>query len=188
MTDSMNSLTPRSPWLLAIDPGEDGSAAFFKGTDLLRIVPFKFTPNWEAVLYQMCAVNMPEVCIIEHVHAFPGQGVTSVFNFGMAFGACQAPVKIAGIPIEYVQPQAWTQTLGLPPRREFTDKAKRRAARRKDQEFLARHLYPAELKDWKATKHGDVFASLLIGYAAQVEHLPVSERGVHPVGYAVTSR
>lgn len=51
-------------------------------------------------------------CLVEKVHAMPGQGVTSMFTFGMGYGALRMAVLACGIPFEGVTPQAWMKGLG----------------------------------------------------------------------------
>jgi crossover junction endodeoxyribonuclease RuvC len=44
---------------------------------------------------------------IEQVSAMPGQGVSSTFRFGEAFGALQAVMACSAIPLTYVTPAVW---------------------------------------------------------------------------------
>ncbi len=44
---------------------------------------------------------------IEHVHSMPGQGVSSMFKFGMNYGMLRAFLIAAGIPFEKVSPGVW---------------------------------------------------------------------------------
>ena len=43
----------------------------------------------------------------------PGQGVASMFNFGMGYGIIQGVVSALGIPYELVTPQSWKKRAGL---------------------------------------------------------------------------
>lgn len=52
-------------------------------------------------------------CYIEKVSAMPGQGVASMFNFGMGYGIIQGVVSALGIPYELVTPQSWKKRAGL---------------------------------------------------------------------------
>jgi crossover junction endodeoxyribonuclease RuvC len=61
-----------------------------------------FSFHWEDV----------EVCL-EKVHAMPGQGVTSMFNFGMGYGVIQGVVASLGFPMRLVPPQTWKKTHNL---------------------------------------------------------------------------
>ena len=53
---------------------------------------------------------------IEKVHAMPGQGVTSMFNFGMGYGLLRMALAANQIPYQLVTPQAWKKKVlaGLP--------------------------------------------------------------------------
>lgn len=67
---------------------------------------------WDLV-YDLRHINDGEVeACIEKVHAMPGQGVTSMFNFGMSYGALRMAVIASGIPFRDVTPQMWQKALG----------------------------------------------------------------------------
>ena len=51
--------------------------------------------------------------IIEAVHSMPGQGVSSSFKFGMAYGAAIAIVERFNCTWHLVTPQRWKKTLQL---------------------------------------------------------------------------
>lgn len=51
--------------------------------------------------------------IVERVSAMPGQGVSSSFTFGMAFGSLLSILQARHIRIELVTAAAWKQALGL---------------------------------------------------------------------------
>lgn len=46
-------------------------------------------------------------CVVEHVGAMPGQGVTSCFSFGQNFGFILGLLTAFRIPYELVRPQKW---------------------------------------------------------------------------------
>lgn len=52
--------------------------------------------------------------VVEHVHAFPGQGVSSMFRFGTAFGQILGVLQALGIPYELVEPAKWKRAMRLP--------------------------------------------------------------------------
>lgn len=52
-------------------------------------------------------------CVIEKVGAMPGQGVTSMFSFGMAYGSAVAIVQALQYRHEFVTPQAWKKNMAL---------------------------------------------------------------------------
>ena len=45
--------------------------------------------------------------VVEKVNAMPGQGVTSMFNFGQTFGAIKGICAALGLPIFFVTPSKW---------------------------------------------------------------------------------
>ncbi len=51
--------------------------------------------------------------VIEKVGAMPGQGVTSMFNFGMGFGVIQGVVAARELPFVLVTPQKWKKAASL---------------------------------------------------------------------------
>ena len=55
----------------------------------------------------------PHKVVIEKVHAMPGQGVTSMFNFGFSFGAVCTLAATYGDETVFVQPGAWKKHFGL---------------------------------------------------------------------------
>lgn len=57
--------------------------------------------------------GLPDQVAIEHVHAMPKQGVTSMFRFGHAFGAVLGVVAALGLPVAEIRPQVWRRAAGL---------------------------------------------------------------------------
>ena len=51
--------------------------------------------------------------IIEQVSAMPGQGVTSMFNFGQSFGILKGICSAMQIPMYFVRPAKWKKYFGL---------------------------------------------------------------------------
>lgn len=63
--------------------------------------------------------------VIERVQAFPGQGRSSCFNFGVSFGSLLALVQARYLPIELVTPAVWKRAMGLSSdKRASLDKAR----------------------------------------------------------------
>jgi crossover junction endodeoxyribonuclease RuvC len=50
---------------------------------------------------------------LEQVGAMPGQGVTSMFNFGHSCGTVMGVLGAMGLPHTLVTPQSWKKTAGL---------------------------------------------------------------------------
>ena len=103
---------------------------------------------------QLLQVHSPNLCIIELVHAFPKQGVSSVWNFGMAFGMARGVISGAFIPTHLVSPTKWKKHFGLD-----SDKEKARA--------LAISKWPECTHFSRKKDHGRAEAALLALYGAQ---------------------
>ena len=51
--------------------------------------------------------------VVEQVSAMPGQGVTSMFNFGQSFGVIKGICSAMELPIFYVRPVKWKKYFNL---------------------------------------------------------------------------
>ncbi len=51
--------------------------------------------------------------VIEHVNAMPGQGVTSMFNFGQSFGVIKGICFALRLPINFIRPTKWKKHYNL---------------------------------------------------------------------------
>ena len=54
-----------------------------------------------------------EAAYVEKVGAMTGQGVSSMFNFGMGYGVIQGALAAMGIPLHLVTPQKWKKEFSL---------------------------------------------------------------------------
>ena len=62
----------------------------------------------------MCIRDRSETAVvIEHVTAMPGQGVTSMFNFGQSFGVIKGICSALTLPIYFVRPVKWKKHFNL---------------------------------------------------------------------------
>tara|TARA_Y100000590_G_scaffold283891_1_gene319433 strand:- start:27 stop:509 length:483 start_codon:yes stop_codon:yes gene_type:complete len=57
--------------------------------------------------------NKEIVVVVEHVNAMPGQGVTSMFNFGQSFGVIKGICSALSVPIYFVRPTKWKKYFNL---------------------------------------------------------------------------
>lgn len=93
---------------IGIDPGKSGGIAIIEDDGAFAIK----TPETDKDLFEYLRDNSHNAfCLIEQVHAMPGQGVTSMFNFGMSYGALRMALIAAQIPFQTVTPQRWQKTL-----------------------------------------------------------------------------
>ena len=53
------------------------------------------------------------IVVVEHVNAMPGQGVTSMFNFGQSFGVIKGICSALSLPIYFVSPTKWKKHFNL---------------------------------------------------------------------------
>ena len=57
--------------------------------------------------------NKEIVVVVEQVNAMPGQGVTSMFNFGQSFGVIKGICSALSLPIYFVRPNKWKKHFNL---------------------------------------------------------------------------
>ena len=51
--------------------------------------------------------------VVEQVSAMPGQGVTSMFNFGQSFGVIKGVCAAMQLPIFFIRPAKWKKHFDL---------------------------------------------------------------------------
>jgi len=107
---------------IGIDPGKDGAMAILGYRDTPILVPFDETEyaNELRMLDPLRSVDVnaenlavhgmipgEAFCVVEHVSAMPGQGVTSCFSFGQNFGFILGLLRAFRISYQLVRPQKW---------------------------------------------------------------------------------
>lgn len=148
--------------ILAIDPGAKGALAFFdpsKGTldivDCPTVEVKRGAKIKTEISPQMVAAiigsRQPSQAIIEKVGAMPGQGVSSMFQFGRGVGMYEGVLAALQIPVTYVTPQAWQKAMGV---RDGKDGARARAA----------ELYPAYAQMFSRKKDDGRADAALMAY------------------------
>lgn len=100
---------------LGIDPGKTGYTVAINpdGQQILAPISHKQSEVDLARWYQLLACQYRCRALIEQVGAMPGQGVTSMFNFGQQFGLLQGLLLALQIPFERIRPQQWQQKFSL---------------------------------------------------------------------------
>lgn len=112
----MEHTTP--PVFLGIDPGLDGGLVFMSPSypgmpptiiDALPMPVFEGTKRVVDIVGLRNAIMRvgPIIAIVEAVGAMPGQGVTSMWNFGFSTGVIHGLLLGLGIPMRTVRPQEW---------------------------------------------------------------------------------
>lgn len=101
---------------IGIDPGLFGAVAIIDGATVsIHDTPVAKTGKKSDYIPAAMAAILSDLrnayCVIEAVHALPGQGVTSMFNFGKGFGLWLGILAGLRIPHTKVTPQAWKKQL-----------------------------------------------------------------------------
>ena len=113
--------------IIGIDPGISGSICFFEDGKIIDVVEMptmtegkknKKQVNGSQIFNEITKriskfENYEIRVIIEQVSAMPGQGVTSMFNFGQTFGAIKGICAALGLPIFFVRPSKWKKHFEL---------------------------------------------------------------------------
>lgn len=125
--------------LIAIDPGIAGGIAHKitnctvmagKCPETQREIVQSIKDLVDAAKYK----NIDTIkCIIESVHAFPGEGVKSVWTFSGNFHTWTTSLIALDIPFKTIRPQEWQKQMGLPP-----EKRERKLALK----VYAQNMYP----------------------------------------------
>jgi crossover junction endodeoxyribonuclease RuvC len=113
--------------IIGIDPGLSGSICFFENGKILDVVEMptmiegkknKKQVNgsqiYNEILKRISHLDKSDVkVVIEQVSAMPGQGVTSMFNFGQSFGILKGICSAMQLPVYFVRPAKWKKYFNL---------------------------------------------------------------------------
>jgi len=110
--------TPISMNFAAIDFGKHGAIAVGSDEDGLasrpsRIFPMPDLSSREGLaMLAKFIVSDTDFVVAEAVSAMPGQGVTSMFNFGRGVGRVEGVMAAIGIELILIRPVEWTVRYG----------------------------------------------------------------------------
>ena len=113
--------------IIGIDPGISGSICFFENGKIIDVIEM---PTMTEGKKNKRQVNGSQIyneinkkiekyenenvrVVIEQVSAMPGQGVTSMFNFGQSFGILKGICSAMRLPMYFVRPAKWKKYFGL---------------------------------------------------------------------------
>ena len=113
--------------IIGIDPGISGSICFFKDGKILNVIEMPTMTEgkknkkqvngsqiYNEILNVIRDIEKKEIkVIIEQVSAMPGQGVTSMFNFGQSFGILKGICSGMQLPMYFVRPAKWKKYFNL---------------------------------------------------------------------------
>tara|TARA_B100001063_G_C16545538_1_gene443435 strand:+ start:207 stop:698 length:492 start_codon:yes stop_codon:yes gene_type:complete len=111
--------------IIGIDPGLSGAIAILENNKVLSIFDIPVMTEGKknkrqlnsallvSLLKENISSNEEVVVVVEQVNAMPGQGVTSMFNFGQTFGAIKGICAALDLPIFFVRPSKWKKYFEL---------------------------------------------------------------------------
>ena len=111
--------------IIGIDPGLSGAIAVLDDQKVKCIFDMPVMSEGKknkrqlnsALLVSLLKENINSkedtIIVVEQVNAMPGQGVTSMFNFGQTFGAIKGISAALGLPIFFVRPAKWKKHFEL---------------------------------------------------------------------------
>ena len=111
--------------VFGIDPGLNGAIAILQDKKVLSIIDMPVMADGKKNKRQLNNAQLAEILrkhiseddeisvVVEQVNAMPGQGVTSMFNFGQTFGAIKGVCAALQLPIFFVRPSKWKKYFEL---------------------------------------------------------------------------
>ena len=111
--------------IIGIDPGLSGGIAILDDLKIFDIYDMPIMPEGKKNKNQLNSAQLVNIIkknlipngdtflIVEQVSAMPGQGVTSMFNFGQTFGSIKGICAALNLPIFFVRPAKWKKHFDL---------------------------------------------------------------------------
>ena len=111
--------------VFGIDPGVSGALSIYENKKLKEVIDMPTMSEGKKNKKQINAAQLSleikkringsseTAVVIEHVTAMPGQGVTSIFNFGQSFGVIKGICSALTLPIYFVRPVKWKKHFNL---------------------------------------------------------------------------
>jgi crossover junction endodeoxyribonuclease RuvC len=111
--------------IIGIDPGLSGAIEILENNKVLNLFDMPVMSEGKKnkkqlnsshlvnIIKENIAQNEEIAVVVEQVNAMPGQGVTSMFNFGQTFGAIKGLCAALELPIYFVRPSKWKKHFEL---------------------------------------------------------------------------
>ena len=113
--------------IIGIDPGISGSICFLDNGKILEVIEMPVMTDGKknkkqvngSQVYNEVTKRIKQFeknqirVVIENVSAMPGQGVTSMFNFGQSFGILKGICTAMQLPMYFVRPAKWKKYFNL---------------------------------------------------------------------------
>ena len=159
--------------IIGIDPGLSGAIAVLHNKKVINMYDMPVMAEGKKNKRQLNSsqlvniltdnINGDEetIVVVEQVNAMPGQGVTSMFNFGQTFGAIKGVCAALKLPIFFVRPSKWkkhfelinsskdasrTKVIEMYPTLS-SQLAKKRDVNKSDAILIAKFYFETKLKD-----------------------------------------
>ena len=111
--------------IFGIDPGVSGAISVLENKKVIEVFDMPTMIDGKKNKRQVNGAHVTNIIkeridnekeiavVVEHVNAMPGQGVTSMFNFGQSFGVIKGICSALGLPIYFVRPTKWKKHFNL---------------------------------------------------------------------------
>ena len=113
--------------IIGIDPGISGSICFFENGKIIDVVEMPTmiegkknkkqvngSQTFNEISERIKKIDKRDIrVVIEQVSAMPGQGVTSMFNFGQSFGILKGICSAMQLPMYFIRPAKWKKYFNL---------------------------------------------------------------------------
>ena len=111
--------------IFGIDPGLSGALAILDEKKIYEVIDLPTMSDGKKNKKQLNSAHLSKyiqsniidlnksAVVVEQVNAMPGQGVTSMFNFGQTFGAIKGISASLNLPIYFVRPSKWKKHFDL---------------------------------------------------------------------------
>jgi crossover junction endodeoxyribonuclease RuvC len=111
--------------IIGIEPGLSGAIAVLDNNKVLKIYDMPVMAEGKKNKRQLNSAQLVNIIkenienreeinvVVEQVNAMPGQGVTSMFNFGQTFGAIKGVCAALNLPIFFIRPSKWKKYFEL---------------------------------------------------------------------------
>jgi len=111
--------------IFGIDPGVSGAISVLENKKVIEVFDMPTMIDGKKSKRQVNGAQVSNifkerlkddkeiVVVVEHVNAMPGQGVTSMFNFGQSFGVIKGISSALSLPIYFVRPTKWKKHFNL---------------------------------------------------------------------------
>ena len=111
--------------IFGIDPGVSGAISILENKKVIEVFEMPTMIDGKKskrqvngaqvtnIIKERLDKNKEIIVVVEHVNAMPGQGVTSMFNFGQSFGVIKGICSALSLPIYFVRPMKWKKYFNL---------------------------------------------------------------------------